>query len=180
MSLAPLICPTCATRAAGEERFCPACGMPLVIAALEARAEPQPTEAQLRARKVKKQYLEGPLVRVAVGRHQAEAELIQGLLLEHGVPSMTKRSAGFDVPDMLFSGPRDVLVPSAGEQAAREILGGVEREHAAASARAAAAAGVDRIPPRRAGRPTRTLAVLISVSLAMVALGPLIVTLVRP
>ena len=51
------------------------------------------------------------LVRVAGGRNQAEAELIQGLLLEEGVPSVLRRTAGFDVPDYLAAGPRDVLVP---------------------------------------------------------------------
>ena len=40
-------------------------------------------------------------MRVAGGRNQAEAELIQGLLLEEGVPSVLRRSAGFDVPDFL-------------------------------------------------------------------------------
>ena len=33
-------------------------------------------------------------MRVAGGRNQAEAELIQGMLLEEGVPSMLRRSAG--------------------------------------------------------------------------------------
>jgi hypothetical protein len=62
------------------------------------------------------------LVLVAGGRHQAEAELIQNLLLEEGVPSVTRRSAGADVPDFLAAGPRDVLVPEAGSQAARDVL----------------------------------------------------------
>lgn len=163
-----LACPSCATRAPADERFCPACGMPLVIAGLATRAEADASERQVRARKIKKQYLEGPLVRVAVGRHQAEAELIQGLLLEHGVPSMAKRSAGFDVPDMLFSGPRDILVPSAGEATAREVLGSVERTQPAAQA-----------PRRKAARSTRTLAVVVSAGLALLALGPLIAMLVR-
>ena len=39
-----------------------------------------------RARKIKPQLTEGPLVQVAWGRNQAEAEFIQGLLLEEGVP----------------------------------------------------------------------------------------------
>ena len=30
--------------------------------------------------------------------------------------------AGFDVPDFLAAGPRDVLVPSAGRETAREVL----------------------------------------------------------
>ena len=61
-------------------------------------------------------------MRVAGARNQAEAEFIQGLLLEEGVPSMLRRSAGFDVPDFLAAGPRDVLVPIAGLDAAREVL----------------------------------------------------------
>ena len=75
-----------------------------------------------RARKVNPAYTQGELVRVAGGRNQAEAELIQGLLLEEGVPSVLRRSAGFDVPDFLAAGPRDVLVPQAGAEAAREVL----------------------------------------------------------
>jgi hypothetical protein len=95
--------------------------MPLV------RPGAQPLEAPLseaheRARKINPAYTEGRLVRVAGGRNQAEAELIQGLLLEEGVPSMLKRSPGFDVPDFLAAGPRDVLVPEAGVEAARELL----------------------------------------------------------
>ena len=35
---------------------------------------------------------------------------------------MLKRSAGFDVPDMLAAGPRDVLVPRSGAEVAREVL----------------------------------------------------------
>jgi hypothetical protein len=76
-----------------------------------------------RARKVRPGYAEGPLVRVAAARNQAEAELIQGLLLEEGIPSLARRSGGFDVPDFLASGPRDILVPWSGEEAARAMLG---------------------------------------------------------
>src|SRR5215217_4328041 len=75
-----------------------------------------------RARKVLPRYSEGPLVRVARARHQAEAELLEGMLLEEGIPSLTRRSGGFDVPDFMASGPRDILVPSSGEELAREIL----------------------------------------------------------
>jgi hypothetical protein len=45
------------------------------------------------------------------GRNQTEAEFIQALLLEWGVPSVLRRTAGFDVPDFLAAGPRDILVP---------------------------------------------------------------------
>jgi hypothetical protein len=80
------------------------------------------SERHERARKIKPQLAEGELVRVAGARNQAEGEFIQGLLLEEGVPSMLRRSAGFDVPDFLAAGPRDVLVPQSGVTAAREIL----------------------------------------------------------
>jgi hypothetical protein len=73
-------------------------------------------------RKIKPQLAEGELVRVAGARNQAEAEFIQGLLLEEGVPSLLRRTAGFDVPDFLAAGPRDVLVPQSGVTTAREIL----------------------------------------------------------
>jgi hypothetical protein len=95
--------------------------MPLVYAsALQASAPI--TEQHERARKIKPQYSEGEPIRVASARNQAEAEFIQGMLLEEGVPSMLRRSAGFDVPDFLAAGPRDVLVPQSGASAARDVL----------------------------------------------------------
>jgi hypothetical protein len=82
------------------------------------------SEAHGRARKIDPLYTEGELVRVAGGRNQSEAELIQGILLEEGVPSVLRRSAGFDVPDFLAAGPRDVMVPESGAELARELLHG--------------------------------------------------------
>jgi len=95
--------------------------MPLVYVGEDPEEEPR-SQAHARARKINPVYAEGDLVRVAGGRNQAEAELIQGMLLEEGVPSMLRRTAGFDVPDFLAAGPRDILVPEAGAQAAREVL----------------------------------------------------------
>ena len=117
-----LICSTCATPHAPSERFCPDCGMPLVHSPEVAAAAPAPTSAQERARKVQARYADGPLVRVAAARHQSEAEFLQGLLLEEGIPSMLRRSGGFDVPDFLAAGPRDVMVPAAGAEVARDVL----------------------------------------------------------
>jgi hypothetical protein len=121
MTSEPLVCPRCGTTHGLDERFCPSCGMPLVYAGTTGVDQPV-TERHARARKIKPQYAEGPLVRVAGARHQAEAEFIQGLLLEEGVPSMLRRTRGFDVPDMLAAGPRDVMVPQTGVDAAREVL----------------------------------------------------------
>jgi zinc-ribbon domain len=117
----PLVCPSCGARHPLSERFCRSCGMPLTQDPGEDPPAP-PSERHIRARKIKPQLSEGPLVRVAFARNQVEAEFIQGLLLEEGVPSMVRRSAGFDVPDFLAAGPRDVLVPQSGLDTAREIL----------------------------------------------------------
>ena len=95
--------------------------MPLVKPGGEPLEAPL-SDAHGRARKINPVFTEGELVRVAGGRNQSEAEFIQGLLLEWGVPSVLRRSAGFDVPDFLAAGPRDVLVPEAGAETAREVL----------------------------------------------------------
>jgi hypothetical protein len=59
---------------------------------------------------------------VARAENQAEAEFLQNLLQAEGVPSVLRRTAGFDVPDFLAAGPRDVLVPASAEGVARDIL----------------------------------------------------------
>jgi hypothetical protein len=66
----------------------------------------------------------GKLVKVAYAQQQAEAEMIQGLLSEHGIPSMLRRAAGFDVPDFLAAGPREILVAEETAEEAREVLEG--------------------------------------------------------
>ena len=119
----PLACPRCARRYSLDQRFCADCEMPLVYVG---RGEEQPiTEAHERARKVKPQYIGGRQVRVARASNLAEAELIQGILLEEGIPSVQRRTRGFDVPDFLAAGPRDILVPEAGAEAAQELLADV-------------------------------------------------------
>jgi hypothetical protein len=116
-----LTCPGCGRVDDSGASFCPSCGMPLVRPGGEPIETPL-SDAHGRARKIDPAFTEGELVRVAGGRNQAEAELIQGLLLEWGVPSVLRRTAGFDVPDFLAAGPRDVLVPEAGAETAREVL----------------------------------------------------------
>lgn len=64
----------------------------------------------------------GPLVKVAFARNQAEAEMLQGLLLEEDIPSVLKRSRGFDAPEFLSAGPHDVFVNSDSAKRAREVL----------------------------------------------------------
>ncbi len=121
MEAEPLVCPQCGLAHDSEERFCGRCGMPLVLAG-SLGVDQKVSERHEWARKIKPQYADGDLVRVIGAKHQAEAEFIQGLLLEEGIPSLIKRSRGFDVPDMLAGGGRDLLVPRSGLAAARDVL----------------------------------------------------------
>jgi hypothetical protein len=126
--------------------------MPLVHAGDESAEQPR-SVAHERARKIRPELTRGPLARVAGGRNQPEAELIQNILLEEGVPSVMRRSAGFDVPDFLAAGPRDVLVPASGLEVARAAL------HAE---------GIAPAPEHTAG-PTRTQALGIAAALLLAA-----------
>jgi hypothetical protein len=151
-----LVCPVCDAPHEAHERFCTTCGLPLVHG--PGSKGPSKSDLAVKARKIRPGYAEGPLVRVAAARNQAEAEMIQGLLLEEGIPSLARRSGGFDVPDFLASGPRDILVPSSGEEAAREMLGDPR--------------GPRRIPPEPHAPWIRALAVTLAVlALAMFAAG---------
>src|SRR6201994_2386234 len=64
----------------------------------------------------------GKLVKVGFARNQAEAEMLQGLLTESGIPSILKRSGGFDAPEFLAAGPRDIWVNKEHALEARRIL----------------------------------------------------------
>jgi hypothetical protein len=139
-----------------DDRFCADCGMPLVRPGGE-HDEPARDEHHERARKIRPELTRGPLVRVAGGRNQAEAELIQNILLEEGVPSILRRTAGFDVPDMLAAGPRDVMVAESAALVARDAL------FAEGIAPAAAVAGFTR------AQALRIAAVLVA-GVALVAL----------
>jgi pimeloyl-ACP methyl ester carboxylesterase len=120
----PLTCPRCALAHPLSERFCRNCGMPLVYAGTH---EEEPiTAAHERARKIRPQFAHGELIRVTGARNLADGEMIQGILLDQGIPSLLRRARGFDVPDFLAAGPRDVLVPESGYEKARELLRGAD------------------------------------------------------
>ncbi|HWB68568.1 MAG TPA: DUF2007 domain-containing protein [Solirubrobacterales bacterium] len=67
----------------------------------------------------------GDLVKVAFASSLMEAEMIQGLLSEHGIPSLLKRGPGFDVPEFIPAGPRQVFVAREAAPRAREVLEGM-------------------------------------------------------
>jgi pimeloyl-ACP methyl ester carboxylesterase len=119
MSSAPeLRCPGCGAEFGPDDRFCERCALPLVPVG----EPPQPGPAAQRARKILPQFADGPPVRVARAQNQPEAEMIEQLLLDAGIPCLVRRAPGADVPDFLAAGARDVLVPSSGAEAAREAL----------------------------------------------------------
>ena len=90
--------------------------MPLIQATNDDAA---PSERRRKARKIKPQYAEGQLVKVARAENQIEAEFIAAMLLEEGIPSMLRGSIAGYAPVI---GTRDILVPESGAEAAREAL----------------------------------------------------------
>src|SRR4051794_36899962 len=83
------------------------------------------------------------LVKVAYASDQTQAEFLQGLLREADVGSILRRAPGFDVPEFLAAGPREVLVAASDVSIARDVLGPVDSEEP------------NRAPQLRHDRPTR-------------------------
>jgi hypothetical protein len=99
----------------------------------------------------------GKLIKVGFARNQAEAEMLQALLQESGIPSILKRSGGFDAPEFLAAGPRDIWVNKEHALEARRILEetmteteGEEREELEGEARLRATGGEPMTPQRLA------------------------------
>jgi hypothetical protein len=61
-------------------------------------------------------------VKVAAAPDESVALLMDGVLKDAGIPSLIQRAAGFDAPDFLAAGPRDVLVPVSLVEEARQVL----------------------------------------------------------
>lgn len=61
-------------------------------------------------------------VKIAWATNVAEAELIADILRQQGIPSLIKRNKGFDVPDFLAAGARDIFVPASAAEQAKQIL----------------------------------------------------------
>jgi hypothetical protein len=107
------------------------------------------------------------LVKVAYAGDEAEAELIQGLLRLSDVQSVVRRTRGFDVPEFLAAGPRDVLVAAADVPLARDILRDVDSGDPPPPAEA----GADRRPWVRAGLLIVVALVVLVVCLAADVFG---------
>ena len=61
-------------------------------------------------------------VKVAAAPDESVALLMHGVLKAAGIPSLIQRATGFDAPDFLSAGPRDVLVPGSLVEEARQVL----------------------------------------------------------
>ena len=61
-------------------------------------------------------------VKVAAVLGESVALLMDGVLKDVGIPSLIRRAAGFDAPDFLAAGPRDVLVPASLVEEAKQVL----------------------------------------------------------
>jgi hypothetical protein len=97
------------------------------------------------------------LVKIAYAQDQAEAELMEGLLATVEVSSVVRRAIGFDVPEFLPAGPRQVLVAAEDIGVARDVL------------RRDDAGDVHRVTPSGADRQSRLIAGLVIV-VAVIAL----------
>lgn len=64
-------------------------------------------------------------VRVAVAANQSEAELLQGVLHDAGIPSTWRRTGG-DLPELLAAGYREIYVPAEAGGEAQALLATLE------------------------------------------------------
>ena len=62
-------------------------------------------------------------MKVAAAPDESVALLMEDVLEDAGIPSLIQRAPGFDAPDFLSAGPRDVLVPASLAGEARQVLG---------------------------------------------------------
>ena len=61
-------------------------------------------------------------MKVAVAPNETSALMMEAVLEDAGIPSLIQRARGFDAPDFLSAGPRDVLVPDSLLGEAKQIL----------------------------------------------------------
>jgi hypothetical protein len=61
-------------------------------------------------------------VKVAAAPDESFTLLMEGLLKDADIPSLIQRAPGFDAPDFLSAGPRDLLVPASLLGEAKQVL----------------------------------------------------------
>jgi hypothetical protein len=104
-------------------------------------------------------------VRVAVAANQAEAELLQGVLTDAGIPSNWRRTGG-DLPELLAAGYREIYVPEAAASEAQALLATLEATDSEQDVAPTRRIGLERTGLRLFGKAT----VLVFVAGVVVAL----------
>jgi hypothetical protein len=97
-------------------------------------------------------------VRVAVAANQAEAELLQGVLTDAGIPSNWRRTGG-DLPELLAAGYREIYVPEAAAGEAQALLATLEAHDSEQDALPTRRIGLERTGLRLIGKATALLVV---------------------
>jgi hypothetical protein len=97
-------------------------------------------------------------VRVAVAANQAEAELLQGVLTDAGIPSNWRRTGG-DLPELLAAGYREIYVPEAAAGEAQALLATLEAPDTEQDALPTRRIGLERTGLRLIGKATALLVV---------------------
>jgi Putative prokaryotic signal transducing protein len=99
-------------------------------------------------------------VRVAVAANQAEAELLQGVLDDAGIPSTWRRTGG-DLPELLAAGYREIYVPADAADEAQALLATMETPSSSEEADVAPTRriGLERTGLRLIGKATAVLVV---------------------
>jgi hypothetical protein len=95
-------------------------------------------------------------VRVAVAANQAEAELLQGVLRDAGIPSNWRRTGG-DLPDLLAAGYREIYVPAAAADEAQALLATLETPSSEPEPAPTRRIGLERTGLRLIGKATALL-----------------------
>jgi hypothetical protein len=106
--------------------------------------------------------------RVAVAANQAEAELLQGVLADAGIPSNWRRTGG-DLPHLIAAGYREIYVPAGAAEEAQALLATLEVDESESEPEPTRPVGLERTGLRLVGKLT---AALLSVGiLAGIGLG---------
>ena len=91
--------------------------------------------------KVRPEYTHGDPVTVTTVRHVAEGEMLRGMLLEEGIPSMVRPAPAFAIPQALGTGPHEVVVPESAYETAYQLVHGEPPQPAHPASRSRPAPG---------------------------------------
>jgi hypothetical protein len=110
-------------------------------------------------------------VRVAVAANQSEAELLQGVLADAGIPSTWRRTGG-DLPQLLAAGYREIYVPAAAAEEGQALLATLEAPRSGQEPAPTRPIGLERTGLRLIGKVAAALIVVSLLAGAVLSLVP--------